>query len=50
MFTAIVFKIIAKFYHYILAIERRFYRLYIADKHVFSNIGGGKSKRPYLLI
>lgn len=40
MFTAIVYKIIAKFYHYILAIDRRVYRAYIADKQVFSNMGG----------
>lgn len=50
MFAAIVYKIIAKFYHYILALDRRAYRVYIADKHVFSNMGGGKPKRSYLLI
>lgn len=48
MFTAIVYKIIAKFYHYILAIDRRVYRAYIADKHVFSNMGVNLRGHIYL--
>lgn len=41
MLKKIIQKFIAKLYHYALAIDRRMYRLYIADKQVFSNIGGG---------
>lgn len=40
MLKKIIQKFIAKLYHYALAIDRRMYRLYIADKQVFSNIGG----------
>lgn len=38
MFKKVLNKLIAKLYHYILAIDYRFYRIYIAEKQVFSNI------------
>ena len=41
MFKKIAIKIIAKIYHYAIACDRRMYRMYITDKHVFSNMGGG---------
>lgn len=37
MFKKIAIKIIAKIYHYAIACDRR---MYITDKHVFSNMGG----------
>lgn len=40
MFKKIAIKIIAKIYHYAIACDRRMYRMYITDKHVFSNMGG----------
>lgn len=39
MLKKIIQKFIAKLYHYALAIDRRMYRFYIADKQVFSNMG-----------
>lgn len=36
MFKKIIQKFIAKLYHYILAIDRRMYGCYIADKQVFN--------------
>ena len=42
MLKKIIQKFIAKLYHYALAIDRRMYRFYIADKQVFSNMGGGE--------
>ena len=39
MFKKIAIKIIAKIYHYAIACDRRMYRMYITDKHVFSNMG-----------
>lgn len=40
MFKKIIQKFIAKLYHYVLAIDRRMYGLYIADKQVFNNARG----------
>ena len=48
MFTTIINKILATFYHYLLAIERKIYRMYIADKQVFSNMGGGVILRGHI--
>ena len=48
MFKKIINIVIAKLYHYGLAVNRRMYAIYIADKHVFS--GGGKFKRKDISI
>lgn len=38
MLKKLVQKLIAKIYHYLLAIERRMYNVYISDKQVFDDI------------
>lgn len=40
MFKKIVYRIIALFYRYDLALDRRMYRIYISEKNVFSDING----------
>lgn len=45
MFKKIIQKFIAKLYHYILAIDRRMYGCYIADKQVFNDTRGGVNLR-----
>ena len=40
MLKKIIQKFIAKLYHYALAIDRRMYRFYVADRQVFSDMGG----------
>lgn len=44
MFKSFVQKIIAKMYHYLLAIDRRMYKLYINDKQAFKGEGKNEIK------